>query len=88
MLFRSHFQELLRQPPATLVSSLVDTNLSPIGPDAPLDVITRLFANYNLVALPVVDETGHLLGAVTVDDVIDHMLPEDWRDADDITGGL
>jgi Mg/Co/Ni transporter MgtE len=31
----------------------------------------------------VVDETGRLLGAVTVDDLVDHMLPEDWRDADE-----
>jgi flagellar motility protein MotE (MotC chaperone) len=78
-----HFQQLLREPPGTLVSSLVDTNLMPVGPETPLDVITRYFAAYNLVALPVVDETGHLIGAVTVDDVIDHMLPEDWRDNDD-----
>ena len=78
-----HFQKLLREPPATLVSALVDVNLMPVGPESPLDVITRLFAAYNLVALPVVDEGGHLLGAVTIDDVIDHMLPEDWRDSDD-----
>jgi Mg/Co/Ni transporter MgtE len=32
------------------------------------------------VAIPVVDEGDHLLGVVTVDDLIDHMLPEDWRD--------
>ncbi len=82
-----HFQQLLREPPGTLVSSLVDGTLTPIGPDAPLDVITRYFAAYNLVALPVVDESGHLLGAVTIDDVIDHMLPEDWRDNDDDTAG-
>lgn len=83
-----HFQQLLREPPATLVSALVDVNLMPVGPDAPLDVVTRLFAAYNLVALPVVDEGGHLLGAVTIDDVIDHMLPADWRDEDlDDEGG-
>jgi Mg/Co/Ni transporter MgtE len=78
-----HFQKLLREPPATLVSALVDSNLVPVGPDTPLDVITRTFAAYNLVALPVVDDNNHLLGAVTIDDVIDHMLPEDWRDDDD-----
>jgi len=78
-----HFQQLLREPPSTLVSAIVDVNLMPVGPDAPLDVITRLFAAYNLVALPVVDEGDHLLGAVTIDDVIDHMLPEDWRDEDE-----
>lgn len=80
-----HFQQLLREPPSTLVSAIVDVNLVPVGPDTPLDVITRLFAAYNLLALPVVDEGDHLLGAVTIDDVIDHMLPDDWRDEDEQT---
>ena len=78
----AHFQRLLREPPGTLVSSVLDTNLVPVGPDAPLSVVTRTFAAYNLVALPVVDENGRLIGAVTVDDVVDHMLPEDWREND------
>ena len=71
----AHFQRLLREPPSTLVSAVLDDSLEPIGPDAPLGQVTRYFATYNLVALPVVDEDDHLLGAVTVDDVIDHMLP-------------
>lgn len=86
-----HFQQLLRQPPSTLVSAIVDTDLSPVRPETPLAEVTRLFATYNLVALPVVDDANHLLGAITVDDVIDHMLPEDWRDNHhdqaDITAG-
>lgn len=76
----AHFQRLLREPPSTLVSAVVDTDLEPIGPESPLESVTRYFATYNLVALPVVDEADHLLGAVTVDDVIDHMLPANWRD--------
>jgi len=78
----AHFQRLLREAPSALVSGVLDNELEPLGPEAPLERVTRYFATYNLVALPVVDETGHLLGAVTVDDVIDHMLPDDWRERD------
>ena len=45
--------------------------------------MTRLLATYNLAVLPVVDEDGHLMGAVSVDDVLDALLPQDWRDFDD-----
>jgi len=76
----AHVQRLLREHPSALVSSALDTSLEPIGPGAPLGQVARYFATYNLVALPVVDENDHLIGAVTIDDVIDHMLPEDWRD--------
>lgn len=76
----AHVQRLLREAPSTLVSAILDTSLVPIGPQAPLGQVARYFATYNLVALPVVDENGHLLGAVTIDDVIDHMLPDDWRE--------
>jgi len=76
----AHVQRLLREPPSSLVSGVLDTTLTPIGPGAPLGQVARYFATYNLVALPVVDENDLLLGAVTIDDVIDHMLPEDWRE--------
>ncbi|MEU6978506.1 MULTISPECIES: CBS domain-containing protein [unclassified Streptomyces] len=77
-----HFQRLLRDPPFTLVSSLVDSDLPPLGPGTPLPAVTSYFAAYNLVAAPVVDESGSLLGAVTVDDVLDHLLPDDWRETE------
>jgi len=78
----AHFQRLLREPPSMLVSAVIDNSLEPVGPQAPLSTVTRYFATYNLVAMPVVDERDRLLGVVTVDDVVDHMLPEDWRDLD------
>ncbi|MFD3451891.1 magnesium transporter MgtE N-terminal domain-containing protein [Streptomyces sp. NPDC058691] len=77
-----HFQRLLRDPPFTLVSSLLDSDLEPLGPDTPLPAVTSFLATYNMVAVPVVDEGGSLLGAVTVDDVLDHLLPEDWRETE------
>ncbi|RZU44327.1 Mg/Co/Ni transporter MgtE [Streptomyces sp. BK022] len=77
-----HFQRLLRDPPYTLVSSLLDDDLQPLAPGATLPVIAGFFATYDMVAAPVVDESGSLLGAVTVDDVLDHMLPDDWRETE------
>ncbi|MFI7097910.1 magnesium transporter MgtE N-terminal domain-containing protein [Streptomyces sp. NPDC050161] len=77
-----HFQRLLRDPPFTLVSSIADTDLPPLPPDTPLPDVTRYLATYNLVSAPVVDESGALLGAVTVDDVLDHLLPDDWRETE------
>ena len=78
----AHFQRLLREPPSTLVSGVVDNDIEPLRVAAPLDEVTRLLAHYNLVASPVVDDAGHLLGVVSVDDVLDHLLPEDWREHD------
>jgi Mg/Co/Ni transporter MgtE len=77
-----HFQRLLRDPPFTLVGSIVDTDLLPLPPGTPLSAVTSYLATYNLISAPVVDESGSLLGAVTVDDVLDHLLPEDWRETD------
>ncbi len=77
-----HFQRLLREPPASLVSAAVDNGIEPLRAEQPLNEVTSFMAIYNLVAAPVVDGAGHLLGAVTVDDVLDHVLPSDWRHRD------
>lgn len=75
-----HLQRLLREPPAELVSGILDTDLPSLSPEDSLGAVTRYFAAYNLVCGPVVDEESHLLGAVSVDDVLDHLLPDDWRE--------
>ena len=83
-----HIQRLLREPPHGSVGSILDKDVEPLSPSAPLDQITRKLATYDLVAIPVVDEDGMLVGAVTVDDVLDHLLPDDWReDRREVTHG-
>ncbi|MCW2616731.1 MAG: MgtE intracellular region [Frankiales bacterium] len=84
----AHFQRMLREPPSALVSSIVDTDVDPLQPDCPLADVTRHLASYNLVATPVVDSEQRLLGAVTVDDVLDHVLPQGWRDSGSRNRGL
>ena len=74
-----HYQRLLREPPATLLGSIVDTNTQGLNPDASLNEVSSYLASYNLLSLPVIDANERLLGAVTVDDVLDHLLPENWR---------
>ncbi len=76
-----HTQRLLREPPFELVAGSVDTELPRLSPAASLQEVTRYFAAYNLVCAAVVDDEDHLLGAVTVDDVLDHLLPDNWRES-------
>jgi flagellar motility protein MotE (MotC chaperone)/sporulation protein YlmC with PRC-barrel domain len=76
----AHVQRLLREPPSSLAAAAVDDSLDALRPEATIDEVAAHLATYNLVAAPVVDEEGRLLGAVTVDDLLDHMLPENWRD--------
>jgi flagellar motility protein MotE (MotC chaperone)/sporulation protein YlmC with PRC-barrel domain len=76
-----HFQRLLREPPPTLVSAICDTELDALRPALSVEAVASYLATYNLVSAPIVDENGHLLGSVTVDDVLDHLLPDDWRES-------
>lgn len=83
----AHFQRLLREPPSTLISVVVDTDIDPLAPEVTLGEVTRHLASYNMVAAPVVDSENRLIGAVTVDDVLDHVLPAGWRETSRRTGG-
>lgn len=78
-----HLQQLLREPPHESIGKMLDKDVPAVAPDDPIGKVTRLLATYNLTVLPVVDSEYRLLGAVTVDDVLDHLLPDDWRGADD-----
>jgi CBS domain-containing protein len=77
-----YFQRLLREPPSSLLGGIVDTGIDPLDPETPAMEVTKRLATYNLVAMAVVDDADRLVGAVTVDDLLDHLLPPDWRDRD------
>ncbi len=76
------FQRLLRRPPSALAGQCVEASFF-VRPELTEHELAARIAAYNLVAVAVCDESGRLVGAVTVDDVLDHMLPADWR----TTGG-
>ncbi|ACQ81158.1 MgtE intracellular region [Beutenbergia cavernae DSM 12333] len=78
-----HLQHMLREPPHDAIGTIIDSDIESLAVSDPIGKVTRLLATYNLTALPVVDGDGRLVGAVSVDDVLDHLLPDDWRDADD-----
>ncbi len=80
LLGAAHIQRLLREPPSTLVAAALDESMDPLRPEADMHEVAVHLATYNLVAAPVVDEEGRLLGAVSVDDLLDHLLPDNWRD--------
>jgi CBS domain-containing protein len=72
------FQRLLRQPPASSVGECIEES-GFVRPGLPEREVARRMAAYNLVGVAVCDESGRLLGAITVDDVLDRILPPGWR---------
>jgi MgtE intracellular N domain/CBS domain len=70
---------LLRVEPARRLSTIVKHETPCLAPDASFEEVARQMADYNLTAIPVVDEHERMLGVVTVDDVLEAMLPRGWR---------
>ncbi|WP_309127967.1 magnesium transporter MgtE N-terminal domain-containing protein [Microbacterium sp.] len=84
-----HFQRMLRYPPHERLGAILDDTLEPVSVTASAAEVARMLASYDLVSLPVVDAAHRLVGAVSVDDVLDYLLPDDWRthDADETESG-
>ena len=72
------FQRLLREPPSTQVGVCIEDR-SFVRPDLAQREVAIKMAAYNLVGVAVCDDAGRLVGAVTIDDVIDRLLPAGWR---------
>jgi len=74
----AHVQRLLRETPSLELRHCVSDD-PVVSPDATDRAVAELLASYDMLAVAVCDETGHLLGAVTVDDVLDRLLGVGWR---------
>jgi magnesium transporter len=73
-------RDLIVAKPGTLISTFMFDEPVAVQTDASQEDVTQIVARYNLLAVPVVDEQGHLEGIVTVDDAIDTLLPQpSWR---------
>ncbi|CAN5551874.1 CBS domain-containing protein [soil metagenome] len=73
-----HFQRLLREPPSMELGKCVSDEPT-ITPEILEREVAERLASYNLLSVGVCDEAGRLLGAITVDDVLDRTLPTGWR---------
>lgn len=70
---------LLRAEPDRRVGTLIKHELPCLRADAPFEEVARLLTDYNLTCAPVLDEHERMVGVVTVDDVLEAMLPRGWR---------
>jgi hypothetical protein len=73
-----HFQRLLREPPSMELGRCIEQEPTILPSLSEREVAERL-ASYNMLAVGVCDEANRLLGAITVDDVLDRTLPPGWR---------
>jgi CBS domain-containing protein len=71
--------ELARASEQTSLQSLSDAGTPSVPAEADLPDVARLMADYNLIALPVLDGGGRPVGVIAVDDVLEQLLPEEWR---------
>jgi len=70
---------LVQSDPAARVIDVSDTDPVRVGTDADVTDVAVLMTDYNLITIPVVDDGRRLLGVITVDDILEIVLPDDWR---------
>jgi CBS domain-containing protein/sporulation protein YlmC with PRC-barrel domain len=70
---------LQAEPVSTVITHLMDTDPVRVAPEADLTDVALLMSDFNLATVPVVDDEDRLLGVVTYDDILEALIPEDWR---------
>ena len=71
--------DLLRAEEGPRIGEIARAVAQRLRPDADLEEVARLMTDYDLTVVPVVDEEERLLGVITVDDVLELVLPKNWR---------
>ncbi len=79
-------RELLAAPSGAKISDIAWTEVVSVSPSSDREEVARVIANYDLVAVPVVSESGHIMGVITVDDVIDAIQEEQTEDVQKLGG--
>jgi Mg/Co/Ni transporter MgtE len=72
-------RNLILADPSMPLEDVMRTGIQQAEPQEPAREVAQRIAEYNLLALPVVDESGDILGIITVDDAMEILLPKDWR---------
>jgi magnesium transporter len=72
-------RSLILADPSMPLESVMRTEFQQADPEEPANEVAQRIAEYNLLALPVIDESGDILGIITVDDAMEILLPKDWR---------
>ena len=70
---------LVRAPTDVTVASLIDESVPTVSPETDLPDVACLMTDFNLIALPVVDAEERPIGMIAVDDVLELLVPEEWR---------
>jgi CBS domain-containing protein/sporulation protein YlmC with PRC-barrel domain len=70
---------LVQAPPEGALSEVYDADPVRVGTDTDVVDVAVLMSDYNLITIPVVDERRKMIGIITVDDVLETTLPDDWR---------
>ena len=71
--------ELVRSDRSRRVASITDPTLPTFAPETELPEVARVMSDYNMTAIPVVEDEGEVVGLISVDDVLEQLIPEEWR---------
>jgi magnesium transporter len=71
--------ELIRADGSRRLSTIADPTMPTVAPETDLPEVARVMSDYNMTAIPVLEDDGEVVGLIAVDDVLEQLIPEEWR---------